>query len=226
MEAAITADVRLNVVESDAVDSRMSKSDGRMIRGERRREAVLAAARKLFVRDGYRRTTLESIIALAGGSREMIYSALGGKRGLVRAIIAEVGEQLATRMEDPKVLHLPPREGLSQFGNQLVHIWRTDEGRAMGRMVVSEGLDAPELIKAWYEGGPQLSIEALAHYLEIQHRAETLVVPDARMAARQFLILLIGESAYPMLSGTPNPVDADAAVKVTVDFFLRAHARK
>jgi len=209
--------------KSSTIDMQETKTDGRMVRGERRREAVLAAARKLFMCDGYRSTTLESIIALAGGSREMIYASLGGKRGLVRAIIAEVGEQLAAGMEDSKVLDLPPREALTKFGQQVVLIWRSTEGRGMQRMVVSEGLDAPELIKAWYAGGPQLSIEALSHYLSAQHRAKHLSVPEPRLAARQFLILLAGETAFPMLSGNPEPFDPDAAVTLTVDLFLRAY---
>ena len=202
------------------------ESDGRLVRGLRRRDAVLAAARKLFVRDGYRRTTVEAIIALAGGSREMIYGSLGGKRGLVRAIIADVGEQLAARIEDPKVLDLSPREALTLFAHQLVNVWRSEEGRAMGRMVVSEGLEAPEIIKAWFAGGPSPSIEALSHYFDSQHLAKHLVVPDSHLAARQFLMLLMGETAFPMLSGSTDPLDQRAVVRVTVDLFMRAYAPK
>ncbi len=50
------------------------------------REAVTAAAQRLFLRDGFAVTTITAIAAEAGVSAETIYKAFGGKPGLVRAI--------------------------------------------------------------------------------------------------------------------------------------------
>jgi AcrR family transcriptional regulator len=53
---------------------------------ERRRAAVVEAASRLFVRDGFTATTIARIAEDAGVSQEMVYKAFGNKIALVRAI--------------------------------------------------------------------------------------------------------------------------------------------
>jgi AcrR family transcriptional regulator len=55
----------------------------------RTRDAVLAAARRLFLSEGYGATTIASIAEAADVSVETIYKGFGGKPGLVRAISAK-----------------------------------------------------------------------------------------------------------------------------------------
>ena len=52
----------------------------------RRRQAIVDAAERLFVRDGFQATTIAAIAAEAGVSQETIYKTFGSKTGLVRAI--------------------------------------------------------------------------------------------------------------------------------------------
>ena len=53
---------------------------------ERRRAAVVDAASRLFVREGFAGTTIARIAGNAGVSEEMVYKAFGNKVALVRAI--------------------------------------------------------------------------------------------------------------------------------------------
>jgi AcrR family transcriptional regulator len=53
---------------------------------EHRRAAVVDAARRLFVRDGFAATTIARIAKDAGVSDEMVYKAFGNKIALVRAV--------------------------------------------------------------------------------------------------------------------------------------------
>ncbi len=52
----------------------------------RRRIAVIAAAERRFLADGYAATTIATVAADAGVSVDTIYKAFGGKPGLVRAL--------------------------------------------------------------------------------------------------------------------------------------------
>jgi AcrR family transcriptional regulator len=84
----------------------------------RTREAILEAARRLFLKGGYAGTTIASIADAADVSVETIYKGFGGKPGLVRAI-AEKGlegvgpipaerrsDEMRTLERDPsKVMH-------------------------------------------------------------------------------------------------------------------------
>ncbi len=51
------------------------------------RAAVVAAARRLFVANGWQRTTIAAVAAAANVSSEMIYATFGGKRGLLEAAL-------------------------------------------------------------------------------------------------------------------------------------------
>ena len=200
------------------------KIDGRHERGRRRQQAVLDTARELFIQHGYRGSTLEAIIARAGGSRETIYRLYGGKSGLFTAIIAEAGEQFAASIVTPSALEMPPREGLMRLSMQLIAVWRSREGQAINRVVISEGLDAPALVEAWYRGGFKVSVEALAKYLESQSQAGQLIKLDAPLVARQFLALLIGELGYPLIAKTSHRVTTRRQVERCIDLIIRAYA--
>ena len=222
-------DIDIHIGRSPAIElpgtdtAPAEKPDGRRERGRRRQSELLDAARDLLIENGYRGTTLEAIIARAGGSRVTIYRAFGGKSGLVSAIIAQSGADLASSVLSPMGLKSPPREALMRFGLQLVATWRSEEGKAINRAVVSEGLDAPDLLDAWFRSGFEPSIIALAQYLDTQSAAGRLIPLDSRLAARQFIVLLIGELAYPVIAGSVASEASKAPVQRCIDLVLRAY---
>jgi AcrR family transcriptional regulator len=61
-------------------------ASGRRARAQQRREAVLRAARTLFLDVGYAATTVPAVAGAAGVSAETVYKMFGGKAGLVRAL--------------------------------------------------------------------------------------------------------------------------------------------
>jgi len=66
--------------------TRRYDSSRRQDAAQLRRRALLDAASRRFLRDGYAATTVASIAADAGVSVETLYKAFGGKPGLVRAL--------------------------------------------------------------------------------------------------------------------------------------------
>lgn len=66
--------------------TRRYDSTGRKAQALRRRTAVLDAAERQFLEDGYSTATIASIAAEADVSVDTIYKSFGGKAGLVRAI--------------------------------------------------------------------------------------------------------------------------------------------
>jgi AcrR family transcriptional regulator len=59
---------------------------GRRARALQVQRAIIDAAERLFVRDGFQSTTIAAVAAGAGVSAETIYKTFGSKTGLVRAI--------------------------------------------------------------------------------------------------------------------------------------------
>ena len=72
--------------EPDVKPRRRYDSSGRRRRADQTREAIINAARGMFLADGYARTTIAGIARAADVSVETIFKAFGGKAGLVRAI--------------------------------------------------------------------------------------------------------------------------------------------
>ena len=61
-------------------------SSGRRAQARRNREAILDAAERQFLADGYAQTTVATVATAAGVSMETVYKGFGGKSGLVRAL--------------------------------------------------------------------------------------------------------------------------------------------
>jgi AcrR family transcriptional regulator len=74
------------------------------------REQIVGAARRLFARDGFAKTTVEAIAREAGVSAQTVYASVGSKRAIVLALLdrmeAEGGDEELRRelgsTEDPR----------------------------------------------------------------------------------------------------------------------------
>jgi AcrR family transcriptional regulator len=91
------------------------------------RAAVVACARRLFLRRGFAATTIAVIAAEAHVSVETIYKAFGGKPGLVRAIcavaLAGEGPVPAETRSDELQAHQPdPREIIRGWGKLTMEV--------------------------------------------------------------------------------------------------------
>ena len=56
---------------------------------DRRKRAIVDAARTLFIEQGYERTTVGDIVEKAGGSLSTVYKVFGSKDGLLEAVVFE-----------------------------------------------------------------------------------------------------------------------------------------
>ena len=102
-------------------------SSRRQERARRSRLAVLEAAERLFLRDGYAPTTVAAIAAEAGVSADTIYKAFVGKAGLVRAIRDRALEGEGTipadvRSDELQARETDPRKLFEEWGRFVAEI--------------------------------------------------------------------------------------------------------
>ncbi len=69
-----------------SVKPRQYDASRRREQARRTREAIIVAAGRRFLQDGYGATTIASVAAEAGSSVDTIYKSFGGKAGLLRAV--------------------------------------------------------------------------------------------------------------------------------------------
>ena len=100
---------------------------------ERNREAVLSAARRVFLDKGYAGATLEAIAEEAGFSRGVMYSQFESKADLFLSLLERRAEERAAQSE-PVVAEYAGEEGLRKLLEVAHQDWLTEA--AWGRVLV------------------------------------------------------------------------------------------
>ena len=156
-------------------------------RGQRRRQALLDAATHTFLQHGYARTTLDMIIAEAGGSRRSLYEYFGDKRGLFGAVITHHAHKMVHDIRSLELDELPAREGLERLGHAFFNALTDPVNLELYRLLIAEGSAFAELGQTVYEAGPHMLQEQLLLYLQCLHdRGQLPGAEPSPHAARQF----------------------------------------
>lgn len=187
--------------------------------------AILEAAKRLFVEQGYEGVSMDQIAAEAGVSKLTIYSHYGDKETLFsEAIASKCEEQLANGLfafDHDK----PLRELLLEIGRAFFGLCLSDDAMAVHRTVTTQ-TTSPKLGKLFWEAGPRRIQVAMEDLLRKEVAAGQLDIPDVHRACSQFFCLIKGEPHMLVLCGyePPSPQEAEAHVQSCVDMFLRAYA--
>ncbi|MGW0121260.1 TetR/AcrR family transcriptional regulator [Streptomyces sp. NPDC003327] len=169
-------------------------------RAAAKRQAIVRAARALFLREGFG-VGMDAIAAEAGVSKVTVYNHFGSKEALFTAVVAGAlddplqqegtGDPDLSRLaaaEDPREL----RSALLDAAHAWVRAVRADEeARALRTLVATELHRFPELGRAWGAHGPAGHHPAVADALRALADRGLLAVPDLEVAVLQLYSLLV-----------------------------------
>ncbi|WP_405748752.1 TetR/AcrR family transcriptional regulator [Streptomyces sp. NBC_01411] len=200
-----------------------------------KRAAILRGARKVFGRDGYTRTSIESIAKEAVVSTRTIYNHFpGGKAQLFRAVVVEGSEPVVEARLDAidRRLYKVTAAELEQDLVEFVRAWVASSHRfadhfAVVRQMRVESAHLPqEFLTAWRQSGPQRASDALAERFERLAADGLLVTDGPARAARHLLLLTVAEINEQSFHGAlPLPDGAeDAIIESGVRAFLQGYA--
>lgn len=190
-----------------------------------KREAILAAAKRLFIERGYSASSMDAIAAEAGVSKLTVYSHFTDKETLfVTAIMAKCEEQLPPPFFEfnPSV---PIETTLLTIGRGFHNLINSEEAVALHRTMQAQATHSPELSRLFYDAGPQRVLTAVENLLREAHRAGLLDVANPLPAAEHFLSLIKGGHNFRQQIGIAGPLDEAAIeqhVQDVVKLFLRA----
>jgi len=191
-----------------------------------KRSAILAAAAEVFLEAGVEAAAMDEIARRARVSKATVYSHFAGKDALLRAIVHGRCRALMPAMDSAEFAALPPDQALALVGRRLLDMMADPQAQALYRVVLVESARLPELGRAFYENGPDRVARELAAYLDAQHRAGRLAVPEPRLAAEQFLgAVLCHSHIRRLLSVAAAPqgeAERAAQVAAAVRLFLAA----
>ena len=110
-------------------------------KGKKRYELIVKTALDLFLKNGYKKTSLSDIVAISGGSLASIYTFFESKEGLFQAIIEQEIDALIKEVDeriDLKISH-SLEEFLTKFATIIFSIICTKKNISLGRIMMSKG---------------------------------------------------------------------------------------
>lgn len=194
----------------------------REARKQDRREAIVAAARRSFLDDGYAATSMSGLLKTLGGSKATLWSYFRSKEELFAAVIEDVTRAFRQQLESELVATGTLRSTLVAFCRSFMNKTAHPDAVATWRLVVAESGRFPEVGRIFYERAAGHVETALASYLRQQIEADRLRDEDpARMA--QLLVSMCATQQNKLLWGVEegDGVAKDADATRFADYFLR-----
>ncbi len=187
--------------------------------------AVLQAAAELFVQHGYDGTSTEMIAEKAGVSRQTIYNQFESKEALFLVIATDLVREVAAPLGEPLEETEDLRGTLLELGRRILSALLRPRTAAFYRVVVTEAPRFPALAKAVNEASTVAVEVEVAAYLNKQSQ---LQLPDPKLAARNFLGLIVHPYSFTVLLGIKADAEAPEVgrhLEAAVDTFLRAYGK-
>ncbi|WBB73458.1 TetR/AcrR family transcriptional regulator [Micromonospora sp. WMMD1128] len=155
-----------------------------------KRDAIVLAARAVFGRDGYARTTMDTIAREAEVSTRTLYKHFGSKEELFSFVLEQSANRVADAFCEYVTAGLEQADGVAEqliaIGRALVaHRLDFPDHFALVRQINAEGRHFPRaMLDAWQQAGP-LRVQA-----EVVRRLQALVDRgDLRAAAPERMAL-------------------------------------
>jgi TetR/AcrR family transcriptional repressor of mexJK operon len=191
-----------------------------------KRQAILDAAKVLFLSHGYANTSMDAVATAAGVSKLTVYSHFNDKETLFSsAVMAKCEEQLP-----PLFFELPagiPVENvLLNIARGFHQLINSDESVNLHRLMMALGTQDPKLSQIFFEAGPERMVQGMERLLKRIDETGALSIDQPRNAAEHFFCLLKGAGNFRLLYCCGEPLSEEAAeshVQEVVGLFMRAY---
>ena len=197
-----------------------------MKKSNRKRQAILETAYRLFRAQGFDRTSVSEITAEVGGSKATIYSHFASKEELfVECMMSAAEDYIAGTLRHLEASSADPAIALFDFGKSFLRFICSPEQLEVRRLMIAE---------AARSGTGRLFFDKIAAlrthisaFMSGCMASGTLRRDDPALAADHLGALLEAEILEPLLlhvRGSPGEREIVLAAKRAVAAFLRAYA--
>jgi len=196
---------------------------------DKKNDAILRAATKLFLTHGYANTTMDKVAQQAGVTKQTVYAHYTSKEQLFTLMLNAV----CTRHTPGQLHRAKPNVSfeslLNRVGLALLETMTSPEGLGATRLVIAESQRHPELAALYYERGTQLLVQLVADFIKLHAKNPALAIHDALSAASYFLALLKGQYYVRIIlrvKPIPSPTQKKAHVAEVVKIFMHLYGKK
>jgi len=191
---------------------------------EGKREAILEAARRVFLEVGFGATSMDAIANEARVSKQTVYNHFGSKEELFAAMIRSACDRMLEALQQAAQSG-NPEETLRAVARHYMDKLFTRDRLSLYRILMAESARFPELSSIFYECGPKVTRKYMADYLTEQTTRGTLRVDNPAIAAEQFIGMLTGchFKAQLGVEAAPSQDVINAYIESTVSLMMRAY---
>jgi TetR/AcrR family transcriptional repressor of mexJK operon len=220
--------------DEQVADARRDGDGVRDGRSARKRRAIMEAATALFLRDGYRNTSMDQVAADAAVSKQTVYKHFADKEQLFREIVLGVtGNAEAIITDLTSVLRSNEVDSAADLRTVLTDLARRyidgvlrPNVLSLRRLIIAEAERFPDLARTYFEQAPSRGIDIIADALRTYEARALLDLGDARLAAAQLAYLVLGipqDRAQFCPHDSPSPAERDRLAAEAVRVFLAAY---
>src|SRR5215208_2067401 len=188
-------------------------------------EAVLAAAERAFLAQGFGAVSMDAIAREAGVSKATVYAHFANKEELFGAVIARLSERRFHGFSAEALDPIDIEVSLLTIATRFLDLVLSPEAIALNRIIIAEVIRFPALGAVFWSAGPERTRGQIEGFLRRAAAAGSLSIANPRLAAEQFIALARGDLYLRSLLRLENPGDPaglQEAAEHTVVTFLRA----
>ncbi len=190
-------------------------------------DIMIAAATKVFLRDGFGAASIDKVAHEAGVSTRTLYERFKNKADLLASVITRLVERDMVSLFGAELERMSTREALLAIGRTVTGRACEPEAAALFRIVAAEAQRFPALAAKMRAGTKARMDAAVANYLRGQVLRGNLVLTDPDRAAALFMQMVCAELHECLLFGSPEEMSTlnfDAHLQQVVDIFLNGAA--
>lgn len=194
---------------------------------EIKHEDIFTAAKNIFLKQGFKSTSMDAIAAAANVSKRTVYQHYGNKEELFQAMLSEhwnrVFEFNTALFDDGKSI----KDNLKNFSTLFLKFIYQQETIDLFRVLIAESNQFPDLLNNILVDEKAPFTNALIVFLKNKKKNNQLNILDAERAAAYFMGLLKEYHFWPMMLGFTKKkklANPKILVEEAVNLFLKAYA--
>jgi len=155
---------------------------------------IMDAATTLFLRKGYAGTSMDEIAALAGVSKQTIYTHFSDKERLFSDLILLNADRVDQFVAEVEAIFLGAEDiekAFTELARRYIGLVIRPEVLQLRRLVIGEAARFPDLADTYYKRVPERVLGALAAELGRLAERGLLRIHDRMLAANHFVALIL-----------------------------------
>ena len=164
---------------------------------EKKKQAILAAAKSVFLSEGYTSASMDVIASQAKLTKQTLYRYFPSKIELFQATMRQIGESYNGRYSQHLALE-NNRDALISFATEFMKFHLSQEHIATQRLLIAEAGQAPEIVQSFMSIGPDDTDSALKAFF-----VQRLSIQQPESKIELWLGMLLAPR-FGALLGTPD----------------------